>query len=127
MNLSLQIDSSGKAEVSWTKVEAIFYITKLQSLGFVLVIDSAVILLDLFQNNAKLGKQPNFTKLGYSDSGRYEWTVTVGHITRTASFDLTVEGKGFEEKSYAGRENWYHSVSYLKLVKVCSQQAVCEV
>uniref|UniRef100_I3JYV3 Activated leukocyte cell adhesion molecule b n=1 Tax=Oreochromis niloticus TaxID=8128 RepID=I3JYV3_ORENI len=64
LNLSLQIDSSGKAEVSWTK------------------------------NNTKLDKQPDFTKLGYSDSGRYEWTVTVGHITRTASFDLTVEGKG---------------------------------
>lgn len=104
MNLSLQIDSSGKAEVSWTKVEAIFYITKLQSLGFVLVIDSADILLDLFQNNAKLGKQPNFTKLGYSDSGRYEWTVRVGHITRTASFDLTVEGKGLKKSLTQGEK-----------------------
>lgn len=104
MNLSLQIDSSGKAEVSWTKVEAIFYIKKLQSLGFVLVIDCADILLDLFQNNAKLDKQPDFTKLGYSDSGRYEWTVTVGHITRTASFDLTVEGKGLKKSLTQGEK-----------------------
>uniref|UniRef100_A0A3B4GC53 CD166 antigen homolog n=1 Tax=Pundamilia nyererei TaxID=303518 RepID=A0A3B4GC53_9CICH len=74
LNLSLQIDSSGKAEVSWTK------------------------------NNAKLGKQPNFTKLGYSDSGRYEWTVTVGHITRTASFDLTVEGKGLKKSLTQGEK-----------------------
>lgn len=73
-------------------------------MGFVLVIDCADILLDLFQNNAKLDKQPDFTKLGYSDSGRYEWTVTVGHITRTASFDLTVEGKGLKKSLTQGEK-----------------------
>lgn len=75
LNLSLQIDSSGKAEVSWTK------------------------------NNTKLDKQPDFTKLGYSDSGRYEWTVTVGHITRTASFDLTVEGPAVIKSLFKNRSN----------------------
>lgn len=49
LNLSLQIDSSEEAKVFWTKVEAIFYITKLQSFRLVPVVDSADILLIYFR------------------------------------------------------------------------------
>ncbi|XP_030601175.1 CD166 antigen homolog isoform X1 [Archocentrus centrarchus] len=62
LNLSLQIDSSEEAKVFWTK------------------------------NNVKLNKKPEFAKLAYSDSGHYECSVTIGVISRKASFDLTVEG-----------------------------------
>uniref|UniRef100_UPI0037E81F25 CD166 antigen homolog A-like isoform X2 n=1 Tax=Semicossyphus pulcher TaxID=241346 RepID=UPI0037E81F25 len=60
--VNLQIDASGKSKVSWTK------------------------------DNVKLDKEPQFTKVTYSDSGRYECEVTVGLLSRKASFELSVEG-----------------------------------
>lgn len=51
----------------------------------------------LIQNNVKLDKQPKFTKLTYSDSGHYECKVTMGLLTRKASFDLVVEGEDSKE------------------------------
>lgn len=64
-----------------------------------LVIDSADIFffLHLIQDNVKLDKEPRFTKLTYSDSGRYECEVTMGLLSRKASFELVVEGKGLKE------------------------------
>uniref|UniRef100_A0A665UHQ7 CD166 antigen homolog A-like n=1 Tax=Echeneis naucrates TaxID=173247 RepID=A0A665UHQ7_ECHNA len=62
LNLSLQIDASGKSKVSWTK------------------------------DNVKLDKEPIFRKLTYSDSGRYECQVTMEQLSRKASFELLVEG-----------------------------------
>ncbi|KAM9319004.1 CD166 antigen homolog A-like [Pholidichthys leucotaenia] len=59
---ALKIDSSGEAKVFWTK------------------------------NNAKLDKEPKFSKLAYSDSGSYECEVTIGVISRKTFFELTVEG-----------------------------------
>ncbi|XP_060928509.1 CD166 antigen homolog A-like [Limanda limanda] len=62
LNLTLQIDASGKSMVSWTK------------------------------DNVKLNKEPKFTKLTYSDSGLYECTVKMGHLSQKASFELLVKG-----------------------------------
>ncbi|XP_028275875.1 CD166 antigen homolog isoform X2 [Parambassis ranga] len=62
LDLTLQIDSSGESKVSWTK------------------------------DNVKLDKAPKFTKLVYSDSGSYECEVTMGLLSRRASFELVVEG-----------------------------------
>ncbi|XP_070685207.1 CD166 antigen homolog A-like [Pempheris klunzingeri] len=62
LDLSLSIAASGKSKVSWTK------------------------------DNIKLDKEPEFTKLTYSDSGRYECEVTMGLLSRKASFELLVEG-----------------------------------
>lgn len=62
LDLSLQTDASGEPKVLWTK------------------------------NNVKLDKEPKFTKLTYSDSGRYECEVTMGLLSRKASFELVVEG-----------------------------------
>lgn len=62
LDLNLQIDASGESKVSWTK------------------------------NNVKLDKEPKFTTVTYSDSGLYECDVTVGLLTRKASFELIVEG-----------------------------------
>ncbi|XP_070827025.1 CD166 antigen homolog A-like isoform X1 [Chaetodon trifascialis] len=62
LDLTLQIDASGDSKVSWTK------------------------------DNVKLDKEPKFTKVTYSDSGRYECGVTMGVLSRKASFELVVEG-----------------------------------
>ncbi|KAM9358827.1 CD166 antigen homolog A-like [Symphorus nematophorus] len=62
LDLTLQIDASGEPKVLWTK------------------------------DNVKLDKEPKFTKLTYSDSGRYECEVTMGLLSRKASFELVVEG-----------------------------------
>ncbi|XP_029027792.1 CD166 antigen homolog isoform X2 [Betta splendens] len=62
LDLRVQINASGKAKTSWTK------------------------------DNVKLDKQPEFKKLTYSDSGHYECVVTMGPLTRKASFHLVVEG-----------------------------------
>ncbi|KAM4565846.1 CD166 antigen homolog A-like isoform 2-T2 [Odontesthes bonariensis] len=62
LDLTLQIDSSAKSKVSWTK------------------------------DYAKLDKEPKFTKLAYSDSGFYECEVTMGPLSRKAFFELVVEG-----------------------------------
>ncbi|CAB1417481.1 unnamed protein product [Pleuronectes platessa] len=62
LNLTLQIDASGKSMVSWTK------------------------------DNVKLNKEPKFTKLTYSDSGLYECKVKMGHLSQKASFELLVKG-----------------------------------
>lgn len=45
------------------------------------------------QNNFKLNKEPKFTKVTYSDSGRYECNVTMGLLNQKASFELVVEGE----------------------------------
>lgn len=58
----LQIDASGDTKVSWTK------------------------------NKVKLDKEPEFTKVTYSDSGLYECLVTMDGLSRSASFELAVEG-----------------------------------
>ncbi|XP_069004424.1 CD166 antigen homolog A-like isoform X1 [Embiotoca jacksoni] len=62
LDLSLQIDSSVVAKVSWTK------------------------------DGVKLDKEPKFAKVVYSDSGSYECEVTMGLLTRRDSFELVVEG-----------------------------------
>ncbi|XP_026219195.1 CD166 antigen homolog isoform X1 [Anabas testudineus] len=62
LDLTVHTEASAEAKVSWTK------------------------------DNVKLDKQPKFTKLTYSDSGHYECKVTMGLLTRKASFDLMVEG-----------------------------------
>lgn len=62
LDLTLQIDASGDPKVSWTK------------------------------DNVKLDKEPKFTEVTYSDSGHYECSVTVGLLSRKASFELVVEG-----------------------------------
>lgn len=45
------------------------------------------------QDNVKLNKEPKFTKVTYSDSGRYECDVTMGLLNQKASFELVVEGE----------------------------------
>uniref|UniRef100_A0A8C4EKP2 Activated leukocyte cell adhesion molecule b n=1 Tax=Dicentrarchus labrax TaxID=13489 RepID=A0A8C4EKP2_DICLA len=62
LDITLQIDASGESKVSWTK------------------------------DNLKLDKEPKFTKVTYADSGRYECEVTMGLLSRKASFELVVEG-----------------------------------
>ncbi|XP_008289743.1 CD166 antigen homolog [Stegastes partitus] len=62
LDLTLQIDSSGESKVFWTK------------------------------DNIMLDKEPKFAALTYSDSGSYECEVTMGLLSRKASFDLIVEG-----------------------------------
>ncbi|KAF0022190.1 hypothetical protein F2P81_025556 [Scophthalmus maximus] len=43
------------------------------------------------KDNVKLDKEPKFAKLTYSDSGRYECKVTMGNLSRKASFELLVK------------------------------------
>uniref|UniRef100_A0A667XD11 Activated leukocyte cell adhesion molecule b n=1 Tax=Myripristis murdjan TaxID=586833 RepID=A0A667XD11_9TELE len=62
VDLALYFNASGKPTVSWSK------------------------------DNVKIDKEPKFTKLTYSDSGRYECEVTMGPLSRKASFELVVEG-----------------------------------
>uniref|UniRef100_H2SSX6 Activated leukocyte cell adhesion molecule b n=1 Tax=Takifugu rubripes TaxID=31033 RepID=H2SSX6_TAKRU len=62
LDLGLHIDSSEATKVSWTK------------------------------DNFKLNKEPKFTKVTYSDAGRYECDVTMGLLNQKASFELVVEG-----------------------------------
>lgn len=45
------------------------------------------------QDNFKLNKEPKFTKVTYSDAGRYECDVTMGLLNQKASFELVVEGE----------------------------------
>lgn len=53
----------------------------------------AMVLFSSNQDNVKLDTEPQFTKLTYSDSGFYECEVTVGALSRKASFELGVEGR----------------------------------
>uniref|UniRef100_A0A3Q2QC40 Activated leukocyte cell adhesion molecule b n=1 Tax=Fundulus heteroclitus TaxID=8078 RepID=A0A3Q2QC40_FUNHE len=62
LNLTLDIDSSAKPTVSWTK------------------------------GGVKMNKEPKNTKLAYSDAGLYELVVTMGTLRREASFHLIVQG-----------------------------------
>lgn len=62
LEVTLRADASGETKVSWTK------------------------------DNVKLDKEPKFPKVTYSDSGRYECDVTMGLLSRKASFELVVEG-----------------------------------
>ncbi|XP_075892411.1 CD166 antigen homolog A-like isoform X1 [Nelusetta ayraudi] len=62
LDLMLQINASQATKVSWTK------------------------------DNLKLNKEPKFTKLVFSDTGRYECDVSMGLLSRKASFELVVEG-----------------------------------
>lgn len=62
LEVNLRVDASGEPTVIWTK------------------------------DNKKLDKEPKFSKLMYSDSGRYECEVTMGALSRKVSFKLDVEG-----------------------------------
>lgn len=62
LDLALHIDSSDATKVSWTK------------------------------DNMKLDKEPNFPKVSFSDSGRYECEVTMGFLSQKATFQLVVQG-----------------------------------
>lgn len=62
LDLMLQINASQATKVSWTK------------------------------DNVKLNKEPKFTKLVFSDTGRYECDVSMGLLSRKAAFELVVEG-----------------------------------
>lgn len=62
LDVTLEIDSSGESKVFWTK------------------------------DNIMLDEKPKFVALTYSDSGSYECEVTMGLLSRRASFDLIVEG-----------------------------------
>lgn len=60
--VTLQVDASDESKVSWTK------------------------------DNVKLDKEPEFSKLTYSDSGLYECEVTTGALSQKTSFELVVQG-----------------------------------
>ncbi len=45
------------------------------------------------QDNRKLDKLPDFSKLTYSDAGLYVCDVSIEGIKRSLSFELTVEGR----------------------------------
>lgn len=62
LTLTLNVHSSGKEKVSWTK------------------------------DGVEMEKEPNLNKLTYSQSGVYECEVTMGPLSRKASFKLLVEG-----------------------------------
>ncbi|XP_068572414.1 CD166 antigen homolog isoform X4 [Cebidichthys violaceus] len=62
LDLTLQINASGDSKVSWTK------------------------------DNVKLDKEPEFTKLTFADSGRYECEVTMGLLSQKDFLELVVEG-----------------------------------
>lgn len=62
-----------------------------------LVIDRSDILFIESQDKEKLDKEPKFTKVTYSDSGLYECLVTMDGLSRSASFELAVEGKSKKE------------------------------
>ncbi|KAM6933209.1 CD166 antigen homolog A-like isoform 2-T2 [Xenentodon cancila] len=62
LDLTLQTDSSSKPKVSWTK------------------------------DGVKLSKEPKFIKLAFSDAGVYQCEVTMGALSRKASFELVVKG-----------------------------------
>lgn len=100
LDLTLQIDASEDSKVSWTKVKAIFLNNKaeINNDKWVLVVLSADILFQLNQDNVKLDKEPKFTKVIFSESGRYECEVTMGLLSRKASFELVVEGKAQKRK-----------------------------
>ncbi|XP_017292710.1 CD166 antigen homolog A isoform X2 [Kryptolebias marmoratus] len=78
LDITLQIDSSAKSKVHWTK------------------------------DNVKRDNEPKFTKLTYSDSGLYECEVTMENFKRKASFELVVEGapiiKNLKETSEGGHQ-----------------------
>ncbi|XP_071390892.1 CD166 antigen homolog A-like, partial [Centroberyx affinis] len=73
--LALQVDASGDPKVSWAK------------------------------DNVKLDKQPVFSKLTYSDSGRYDCEVTMGLLSQKASFELVVKGAPVIGKLYKRRSD----------------------
>ncbi|XP_061575507.1 CD166 antigen homolog isoform X2 [Cololabis saira] len=62
LDLALEIVSSSKHKVSWTK------------------------------DGVKLNKEPKFIKLAFSDAGNYQCEVTTGALSRRAAFELVVEG-----------------------------------
>lgn len=81
VDLKLQINGSEDAKVLWTK------------------------------DNVKMDKEPKFTKVTFSDSGRYECEVTMGTLTRKASFELVVEGAPVISHLYKRRsEDGKHKV-----------------
>nr|XP_046245332.1 CD166 antigen homolog isoform X2 [Scatophagus argus] len=81
LDLKLLIDASEESKVSWTK------------------------------DNVKLDKVPKFTKLAYSDSGRYECVVKMGLLSRKASFELVVEGAPIIRQLFKKRgEDGQHKV-----------------
>lgn len=53
------------------------------------------------QDNVKLDKEPTFKKLTYADSGLYECEVTMGPLSRKASFELVVEGMDSNEDFFS--------------------------
>lgn len=92
LDLSLRIDSSDATKVSWTKVKA-FYVTQVKTKEKSWWSTHTTDVLLFGQDNVKLNKEPNFSKVSYSDSGRYECDVTMGLLGQKASFELVVEGK----------------------------------
>ncbi|XP_068601858.1 CD166 antigen homolog [Brachionichthys hirsutus] len=83
LEINLQINSSAKATISWTK------------------------------DNIKLEKEPKFTKLSFSDSGLYECDVTMGLLSRKAFFELVVEGAPvIKQLSKQRGEDGQHKVLY---------------
>lgn len=88
----MRIDSSDATKVSWTKVKA-FYVTQVKTKEKSWWSTHTTDVLLFGQDNVKLNKEPNFSKVSYSDSGRYECDVTMGLLGQKASFELVVEGK----------------------------------
>lgn len=95
LDLTLQIDASETTKVSWTKVGA--FIKKNWNQGRQVSYSQGWYYFIFIQDNVKLDKEPKFAKVTYSDSGRYECDVTMGLLSRKASFELVVEGKYFRD------------------------------
>lgn len=92
LDFSLRIDSSDATKVSWTKVKA-FNMKQVKTREKSWLSTHATHVLFFVQDNVKLNKEPNFSKVSYSNSGRYECDVTMGLLGQKASFELVVEGK----------------------------------
>lgn len=92
MDLALHIDSSDATKVSWTKVKA-FNARRVKTREKSWWSTHTADVLLFGQDNVKLNKEPNFSKVSFSDSGRYECDVTMGLLSQKATFELVVEGK----------------------------------
>lgn len=92
LDLALHIDSSDATKVSWTKVKAFnARRAKTREKSWRSAHTADVLLFG--QDNVKLNKEPSFSKVSFSDSGRYECDVTMGLLSQKATFELAVEGK----------------------------------
>lgn len=75
----------------------------------------------LIQDNVELDKKPMFNKVTYSDSGRYECDVTMGPLSRKASFELVVEGK------HMSCWVWLLHLNYLLNTHYCAELRRCSI